>query len=271
MLSVIIIAKNEETNIERCLQSVRFADEIIVLDSGSTDKTVEIAKRYTENVFVTDWHGYGLQKQRALEKARGDWVLNLDADESISVDLQEEIKRVIALNEADAYRMPIQMVFYNQPLKYSYSPKRHARLFKRDGATFSTDIVHEKIVLPLTARIGTIKKAIEHHSFRDVSHVLYKLNKYSSYSAKIRIAEKKMPGFASILVATGWMFTRCFILQRGFLDGRLGFLFAIFSAQGTFYRGIKQIYKDANLDDLPALNGKKTPRIDSNSVSKNIE
>ncbi len=271
MLSVIIIAKNEEANIERCLQSVCFADEIIVLDSGSTDKTVEIAQRYTNNVSVTDWHGYGVQKQRALDKARGDWVLNLDADESITAALQEDIKRVIALNEADAYRMPIQMVFYNQPLKYSYSPKRHARLFRRAGATFSTDIVHEKIVLPQAARIGTIKKAIEHHSFRDVSHVLYKLNKYSSYSAKIRIAEKRAPGFVSILAATLWMFTRCFILQRGFLDGKLGFLFAIFSAQGTFYRGIKQVYKDANLEDLPSLDGKKITDIEANNSSKVME
>jgi glycosyltransferase involved in cell wall biosynthesis len=254
MLSVIIIAKNEEANIRRCLESVSFADEIIVLDSGSTDKTVEIAKKYTDKVFLTDWSGYGVQKQRALEKANGDWVLNLDADESISEDLQQEIKKAMAENKADAYRIPIQMVFYNKALKYSASPKRHIRLFKRANAQFSKDIVHEKIILPPSLRIGKIKKAIRHHSFQDVSHVLYKLNKYSSYSAKIRIAANKKPGFLRVLTATGWMFGRCFILQRGFLDGRLGFLFAFFSAQGTFYRGIKQIYQDRTIHELPALN-----------------
>jgi glycosyltransferase involved in cell wall biosynthesis len=261
MLSVIIIAKNEEANIAQCLESVHFADEIIVLDSGSADKTVEIAKQYTDKVFLTDWQGYGIQKQRALEKVTSDWVLNLDADETISLELQEEIKRAIASEKADAYRLPIQMVFYNQPLKYSASPKRHVRLFKRANAAFSKDIVHEKIVLPPEARIGKIKSAIRHHSFQDVSHVLYKLNKYSSYSAKIRIAANKKPSFIRVLGATGWMFSRCFILQRGFLDGKLGFLFALFSAQGTFYRGIKQIYADRNIHEIPALNTKNEAKL----------
>lgn len=253
MLSVIIIAKNEEANIRRCLESVRFADEIIVLDSGSEDKTVAIARQYTDKVFITDWQGYGVQKQRALAKATGDWVLNLDADESISPELQKIIKEAIASDVADAYRLAIQMVFYGTPLKYSASPKRHMRLFKRAHAAFSNDIVHEKIVLPANSRIGKISKPIMHHSYKDLSHVLYKLDKYSSYSAKIRIATKAEPGLIRIILATAWMFGRCYILQRGFLDGRLGFLFAVFSAQGTFYRGIKQIYKDKEIDKLPDL------------------
>ena len=127
-----------------------------------------------------------VQKQRALLKATGDWVLNLDADESVSDELQQEIiSEAMVSNTADAFRIPIQMNFYNQPLKYSSSPKRHIRLFKRDNAHYSNDIVHEKIVLSEGARIGKIKNSIMHHSFKDVSHALYKMNKYSSYSAKI--------------------------------------------------------------------------------------
>jgi hypothetical protein len=145
------------------------------------------------------------------------------------------------------------MNFYNQPLKYSSSPKRHARLFKRDQAYFSNDIVHEKIVLPKNARIGTLKNYLMHYSFNDVSHVLYKINKYSSYSAKTYIMKGRKPGFIKTLASTSWMFFRCYILQRGFLDGKIGFLFAVFSAQGTFYRGIKQIYKDSNINELPDL------------------
>mgnify|MGYP002388318873 FL=1 len=163
-LTVIIITKNEERNIRRCLESVQFADEIIVLDSGSTDKTVPIAKEYTENVFSTDWPGYGVQKQRALSKAQGDWVLNLDADESVSEQLQQEILDAMASDSADAFRVAIQMYFYNQPLRYSSSPNRHIRLFKRANAHFSNDIVHEKIVLPEGIRIGKIKNSIMHHS-----------------------------------------------------------------------------------------------------------
>lgn len=252
-LTVTIIAKNEERNIRRCLESVQFADEIIVLDSGSSDNTVAIAQEYTEHVFSTDWPGYGAQKQRALSKATGDWVLNLDADEAVSEALQQEILQAIALDAADAYRIAIKMNFYNQPLKYSSSPKRHARLFKREGARFSPDIVHEKIVLPDGARVGTLKNSIMHHSFKDVSHVLYKMNKYSSYSAKTYINKQRKASFAKTLASTSWMFFRCYVLQRGFLDGKIGFLFAIFNAQGTFYRGIKQLYQDSNIDQLPKL------------------
>lgn len=253
ILSVIIITKNEEENIRRCLESVQFADEIIVLDSGSTDKTVDIAREYTEHVFSTDWLGYGVQKQRALLKAQGEWVLNLDADEAVSEELQREILQAITSDSADAFRIAIQMYFYNKPLKYSSSPKRHIRLFKRANAHYSSDIVHEKIILSEEVRIGKIKNPIMHHSFKDVSHVLYKMNKYSSYSAKTYIANKRKPGFSKIMASTSWMFFRCYILQRGLLDGRIGFLFAIFNAQGTFYRGVKQLYQDSNMDQLPSL------------------
>lgn len=252
-LTVIIIAKNEERNIRRCLESVQFADEIIVLDSGSSDNTVAIAKEYTKNVFSTDWPGYGAQKQRALLKATGDWVLNLDADEAVSKNLQQEIIQAIKVDGADAYRIAIQMNFYNQPLNYSSSPKRHARLFKRAGAYFSTDIVHEKIILPDGARIRVLQNSIMHHSFQDISHVLYKMNRYSSYSAKTYIVKQRRASFTRTLASTTWMFFRCYVLQRGFLDGRIGFLFAVFNAQGTFYRGIKQLYRDSNIDQLPSL------------------
>ncbi|WP_230311684.1 glycosyltransferase family 2 protein, partial [Legionella pneumophila] len=209
MLSVIIITKNEEANIRRCLESVHFADEIIVLDSGSTDNTLAIAREYTDKVFSTDWQGYGIQKDRALQKAQGDWVLNLDADESVSSELRQEILQAISSDTADAFRIPIQMIFYNQVLKYSGSPKRHIRLFKRENASYSKDIVHEKVLIPVNARVGKLKKPIWHHSFSDVHHVLYKLNKYSSYSAKIRIESNEKVGLVKTFFSALWMFVRC--------------------------------------------------------------
>ncbi|KTD22373.1 glycosyltransferase family 2 protein [Legionella londiniensis] len=257
MLSVIIIAKNEELNIRRCLESVSFAGEIIVLDSGSSDSTVQIAKEYTDKVYETDWQGYGVQKQRALAYASGEWVLNLDADESVDELLKNAIEKAIQSNKADAYRIPIRMYFYNKALRYSSSPKRHIRLFKRQGARYSHDIVHEKIILPKDARIGKISTPIRHHSFRDLSHALYKLNRYSSYSAKIRIKEKKKISFTKTAVGTVWMFFRCFVLQRGFLDGKEGFIFAVMNAQGTLYRGLKQLYPDHLIDELPDVEDKK--------------
>lgn len=243
-LSVCIITKNEAANIGNCLESVKWADEIIVLDSGSVDDTVKIAKRYTAKVFETDWQGFGIQKQRALELATSDWVLNLDADEFVSQELRQVIQRVIADNSIDGYKVPIQMFFYGKPLKYSSSPKRHVRLFRRSGARFSNDIVHEKIILPKGAKIAKIAVPILHNSFQDVSHALRKINFYSSYSANIKINANKSPSLTKTFFSTFWMFWRCYLMQRGFLDGKAGLLFAIFNAHGSWYRGIKQIFKD---------------------------
>ncbi len=244
MLSVIIITKNEERNIKRCLESIKWADEIIVLDSGSTDNTVDIAKQYTPKVFQTDWQGYGVQKQRALSYATNEWVLNLDADESVDLVLKSQIQKVMYRNKAQAYRIPIQMYFYNKPLKYSASPSRHVRLFKREGACYSNDLVHEKIILPKEFKIGRIKSAIQHHSYRDISHAIYKMNLYSSYTAKMRIDKNKQGSFVKSIGSMTWMFLRCYFLQRGFLDGKAGLVFALISSQGAFYRGIKQLYPD---------------------------
>lgn len=252
MLSVVIITKNEEANIGRCLASVRWADEVIVLDSGSTDRTIAIAQEFTEHVYInSDWRGYGVQKQRALILASGDWVLNLDADESVNSQLREAIEEVMASNDADAYRIPIRMNFYGQLLRYSSSPKRHIRLFKREGAHYSSDIVHEKVVLPPRSVVKKIAAPIVHNSFQDISHALAKINRYSSYSAKIRLQKNHPPSFFSVLFSTAWMFCRCFYLQLGFMDGKAGFLMAVLNAQGTFYRGIKQIYRDKQLVNLP--------------------
>jgi glycosyltransferase involved in cell wall biosynthesis len=249
-LTVCIIAKNEAANIRNCLESVKWADEIIVLDSGSVDDTVSIAKEFTSKVFSTDWQGFGIQKQRALELATSTWVLNLDADEFISQDLQLVIRSSIENNSIDGYRVPIQMFFYGKPLKYSASPKRHVRLFRRNGAKFSNDIVHEKIILPRGAKISQITTPILHNSFQDVSHALRKINLYSSYSANIRINANKRPSLMKTMLSSSWMFWRCYIMQRGFLDGKAGLMFAIFNAQGSWYRGIKQIYKDKHRENV---------------------
>ena len=254
MLSVIIITKNEAHNIERCLQSVAFAQEIIVVDSGSTDSTAIIAKRFTPYVYTHEnWQGYGIQKQRALGYATQPWVLNLDADETVTPQLQQTIIKAISSAEIDGYRIPIAMNFYDKALAYSSSPARHIRLFKREGAQFSTDIVHEKIILPKTAVVKKLTMPLMHHSFQDLSHALYKINRYSSYSAKIRLKTKKPPGLGRVLAGSAWMFLRCYILQKGFLDGRAGVLMAALNAQGTFYRGMKQIYPDKHQDKLPEV------------------
>ncbi|MDX2346596.1 MAG: glycosyltransferase family 2 protein [Legionella sp.] len=245
MISVIVITKNEAHRITRCLESVQWADELIVLDSGSTDNTIEIAKTYTPHVFTnTDWQGFGVQKQRALSHATGQWVLNLDADERVDEALKTNLLQMVKENKVDACRVPIRLCFYDKPLRFSSNPTRHARFFRREGAKFSDDLVHEKIILPKDARIKQLKTPILHDSFLDVSHAIQKMDKYSSYSAKIRLDEKRPKNFSSSFSGALWMFLRCYVLQRGFLDGKAGLILAILNAQGSFYRGIKQIYQD---------------------------
>lgn len=247
MISVIVITRDESRRIGRCLSSVSWADEIIVLDSGSTDNTLEIAKQYTPHVFTnTDWQGYGVQKQRALSYATGDWVLHIDADELVSDELKNDLLQCVRENQYDACRVPIQFCFYGKPLKYSCAPKRHARFFKREGARFSDDLVHEKIILPPSAKIVQLNSVLLHDSYLDINHALEKMNKYSSYSAKLKLQEQKPKSFLKCFLGAYWMFFRCYLLQKGFLDGRAGLVLAIINAEGSFYRGIKQIYKDTN-------------------------
>jgi len=250
-LSVIVIAKNEALNIQRCLESVAFADEVVVLDSGSTDNTVELARTMSAKVHETDWAGYGVQKQRALDLATHEWVLNLDADEYVDERLKTVILQSMQRADIDGYRIPIQLSFYNKPLRFSARPTRHIRLFKRLCAQYSNDIVHEKIILNPGARIAQIKEPILHRSFQDLSHALYKINLYSSYSAKTYTEKHRKSGLLRTLAGTLWMFLRCYILQGGFLDGRDGFLSAALQANGSFFRGMKRLYPDRGWNIIP--------------------
>ncbi len=250
MLTVIVIAKNESANLRICLNSVLWANEIIVLDSGSTDDTVGVAKEFTNKVYSTDWPGYGLQKQRALDYATGTWVLNLDADEVVTEALRQEISVAIAQDQADAYRCPIYLNFYGKSLYYSWSPKHHIRLYKRLGAKYTDNVVHESILLPPQTRIGQLKAGIQHYCVQDISHALSKMNLYSSYSARMRLKKRTPPSIFKVLFGAIWMFLRCYVIQGGCLEGRDGFVLAVLSAEGSFYRGIKMIYTDKNSLDI---------------------
>lgn len=243
MLSVIIIAKNEAENLERCLESVKWAEEIIVLDSGSTDESVNIAKQYTDKVYETDWLGYGIQKQRALSHATQSWVLNLDADETVSEKLKIEIQKAMLENKADAYQIPIWLNFYGRTLKHSMSPKNHIRLFKRKGSNYTQSIVHESILLQKKSRIGRLKEGILHHSYQDLSHAIHKMNQYSSLTAEIR-KNHQTPSVLKTLISSFWMFFRCYFMQGGILEGKDGLVLAVYSAHNSFYRNIKLLYSD---------------------------
>ena len=235
-LSVIVIVKNEEDRIADCLSSVQaIADEIIIIDSGSDDRTVEICKQYTDLVFVTDWPGYGKQKQRALDRARGKWVLSIDADERLTPGLADEIL-AIAKNNPDevAFKMQWAVVVFGKQLNHGRSARFVTRLFKREGARFSEDIVHEKVIFP-PGKVTKLKNRLLHYSIRDYEHLLQKSTLYACLGGKKRY-EKGVSGgglwgasIRAILV-----FLQIYIFRLGFLDGSVGFLIAVNYSQGAF-------------------------------------
>lgn len=242
-LSIIIITKNEAERIDACLQSVAWADEIIVLDSGSTDNTVEKCQQYTDKIFITDWPGFGPQKNRALEKASGDWVFSIDADEHMTPLLADEIRRVITANAYDAYVVPRLSSYCGKTLKHGDWRNDHClRLFRRGRAHFSNDSVHEKLLLNPDARTAQLKNSLHHQTFTSLQQMLEKMNSYSSLSASAKYAAGKRASLATAIGHGLWTFLRGYVLKGGFLDGREGFMLAVSNAEGTYYRYLKMVY-----------------------------
>lgn len=235
LLSVIVITKNEADRIQACLASVHnWADEIIVLDSGSDDDTVNIARNYTANVFVTDWPGYGPQKQRALEKASGVWVLSIDADEQVSPTLRDEIDGIINRSPHEVgFKIPWAVMIYGKRLDYGRSGRAPLRFFKRKGARFSDAQVHEHIILP-SGVVGKTKGRLLHYTHRDFKHGIDKFNKYAWIWAQQRYAKGRRTGLLNALFHAAWMFTVIYVFRLGVLDGRRGFFMAVLYSQYTF-------------------------------------
>jgi glycosyltransferase involved in cell wall biosynthesis len=239
-VSVIVITKNEADAIERCLRSVDWADEVIVLDSGSTDQTVELSQELGARVSVTtDWPGFGPQKNRALERATGDWVLSLDADEWVTPELRDEILNVISRADgAVAFRVPRMSSFCGRFMRHSgWWPDHVVRLFKRGAARFSDDVVHERVIVE--GKTGTLHELIMHETFVDLDELLQKMNNYSSLAAHEMRHGGRKAGLAGAVLRGLWAFIRTYFLRGGFLDGREGFMLAVATAEGTYYRYAK--------------------------------
>jgi glycosyltransferase involved in cell wall biosynthesis len=240
-LSVIVIAKNEEASIARTLRSVAFADEIVVVDSASTDRTADIAREHGAKVTVTtDWPGFGPQKNRALDLATGAWVLSLDADEWLTDESAVEIRNVIAGDKQGfaAYRLPRRSSFCGRFLRHSgWWPDYVVRLFRRDGGRFSDDAVHERLIVD--GALGTLAEPILHETFVDLEDLVDKMNRYSTASAGQLQREGKTAGLVEAIARALWAFFRTYVLRAGFLDGREGFMLAFATAEGTYYRYAK--------------------------------
>lgn len=241
-VSATVITMNEEDHIEDCLKSALLvADEIIVLDSGSSDRTAEIARQYADVVEITDWPGFGIQKQRALEKASGDWVLSLDADERITPELAREINHHLSEPDADAYKLPWAVTIYGKRLDFGRSGRAPLRLFRREGVSFSDALVHERILIPAGRKVKTLRGRLTHYTHRDFGHSLEKSAKYAWLGAREKHRKGKKTRTMIYPTLRGLMtFVQVYFIRFGFLDGAVGYLTAVTYAQVTFnkYAGL---------------------------------
>jgi glycosyltransferase involved in cell wall biosynthesis len=239
-LSVIIITKDEAANIRSCLESVGWADEIIVIDSGSSDDTVNICKASGAQVHTTaDWPGFGMQKNRALSYATGEWVLSLDADERVTPGLRTEIESTLTDPDGNAaFRIPRLSSFCGRYMRHSgWHPDFVTRLFLRGAARFSDDLVHESLIV--NGSIGKLRQSLMHETFRDLDELLTKINHYSTAGALMLSEKNKKATLKKAVGHAVWAFFRTYILRAGFLDGREGFMLAVSTAEGTYYRYAK--------------------------------
>lgn len=246
-LSVIVITKNEAGRLPTCLASVAFADELIVVDSGSSDGTAELARRMGARVIVTtDWPGFGQQKQRALAAATGTWVLSLDADEWLDAVLAAAIRGVVdAPGSANGpsggpsgYVVGRMSAFCGQWMTAgSWYPDLGVRLFRRGQARFSDDLVHERLLLQ--GCTGRLPGLLLHNSITSLHDGIDKMNRYTTGRAADQRARGRQGGLASALGHGLWAFVRAYLLRRGFRDGRIGFVLALLDAQASTTRYLK--------------------------------
>ena len=244
-LSVVIITKNEASNIGECLKSVSFAEEIIVIDSGSTDNTVEIAKSYGAKVFIEEWKGFGAQKQSGVEKATYRWVLSIDADERIPKDTAEIISRLVftSSSEITAYSFCRKNFFRGRWIKgCGWWPDRVIRLFDKTAGRFEGK-VHEKWIVK-RGKVKALTCVIEHYH-KSFSKFLQKVNLYSTLSAMELYQKGVTPAWWKPFVHGAWRFFYSYVLKIGFLYGLDGFVISFCNGLGTFFKYAKlwEIYQ----------------------------
>jgi glycosyltransferase involved in cell wall biosynthesis len=241
-LSVIIITKSEAENIRACLESVKWADEIIVVDSGSSDATVEICRELGAKVHVHDWPGFGMQKNRALSYATNEWVFSLDADERVTPELQAQLIKAMEDGRNDGFYVPRLSQFCGKYIRHSgWYPDYVLRLFRRTRGRFSDDMVHERVILEGTA--GRLSSPLLHYSYLNEADVHRKTEQYARAGAMQMLKNGKTATIADAPLRAGWAFIRTYFLRLGFLDGIAGFNIALMNFRTTYlkYRQLRTL------------------------------
>jgi len=241
VISVYIIAYNEAEKIKDCINSVLWADEIIVADSNSTDGTSEIAEELGAKVIHIPFKGYGLLRNQAISHCNGDWIFSLDSDERCTIKVRDEIIKIINKESLDIYRVPRKNFFMGQWIKYSgwYPNFRQPQLFKNGKMSYTLDPVHEGYISHSNKKIGSLKNYIWQFPFKNIEEIINKTNRYSSLGV-LKLEKKGVTGGILKAFLHGfWSFIKHYIFKLGFLDGGPGFVIAFGNFEGTFYRYIK--------------------------------
>lgn len=238
-ISATIITLNEERNLPRAIESLRCCDEILVVDSGSTDRTVEVAEKYGARVIEANWRGYAGQKNYASDQAAHDWVLSIDADEALSEELEAEIWQIKKNGpQFDAYTFPRLAQYLGKWILHSgWYPDRKIRLFDRRRAKWVGEYVHESVISE--GRIGELTGNLLHYTCGSLSEHLKSMDRYTTLAAEEVVARGKPVGTRRLLVDPAWTFVRTYFLQAGYLDGVEGLAIAYMASLYTFLKYAK--------------------------------
>ena len=247
-ISVYIIAFNESEKIRDCINSVLWADEIIVADSHSTDGTTEIAESLGAKVVHINFDGYGKLRNEAISHCQGEWIFSLDSDERCTIEVRDEIFEIIQNPEFDIYNVPRRNFFMGKWIKYSgwYPNFRQPQLFRRGKMKYDLKPVHEGFINTSEKEIGVLKNSIWQFPFKDMEELLHKANKYSTLGVSKLQDKGKHGGVFIALIHGFWSFIKHYFFKLGFLDGGPGFVIAFGNFEGTFYRYLKLAESNAN-------------------------
>jgi glycosyltransferase involved in cell wall biosynthesis len=248
-VSVVIVTKNEEINIEDALKSIADAKEIIVVDSFSTDRTVEICKQYTDKVYQHEWQGFARQKQMGVDFTEGPWVLILDADERVTPELKTEIIEKISDTNYEGFYIPRKNFFLGKWIKHSgWWPDNTLRLFKKTSGRLEPREVHEKVVVE--GDIGYLKNPLEHYTYRSISDFVERMERYSTLAAREMRKNSKGAGLFSLTLKPLATFVKMYLVRLGFLDGTRGLMLAILYSYYTFLKYAKTWERKQNINQI---------------------
>jgi len=237
-LSVTIITKNEEANIERCLKSIRWVDEIIIVDSGSEDRTLEICESFNCEITRTHWKGFGLTKRMAVDLSINNWILSLDADEEVTDELKKKIQKILELTEFNGYRIKRKSFYLGKMINHcGWNRDYTLRLFNKNYGNFNEKIVHESV--QLKGKIGLVEEILFHYTYPTIGSHIRKIDHYSSLGAKQAFGKKRKTTITSAVFRGLLKFIKMYFLQKGFLDGKIGLILSINSAYGVFLKYLK--------------------------------